>query len=664
MRRWFVGAGLLVCGTCLFAAQSRDSVIDQTIATLMRVRSFGEVAIAPDASFVAFASHGEADGNSRPRSSIFVASLTGSAAPARISAASIAPKAAGKATTNAPDESSIGWSPDSREIAFVSTAAGDPQLYVSSRDGRSVRAVTHVRGALSAPRWSPDGRKIAVLLIENASRRGGALEAMTPPSGDVEKQIEEQRIAIVDVAAKSLQFATPADMYIYDYDWSPDGRSLVAEAAFGSGENNYWIAQLYRFDLGDTNGRAIYKPTLQLAWPRWSPDGKSIAFIEGLMSDEGSNGGDVMIVPSNGGAATDLTPGMRASAASVTWLPDSRTILAGLDINGMSGFARMSANGGGIEQLWSGAEHVSTSYPISVSVARDGVTTAAVRDSFDRPKEVWAGPIGAWKQITHDNDAVKPLWGGAENLNWTNEGFRIEGWLLYPRDLDRSKKYPMVVQVHGGPSSAALSSWPTLNLASLVASGYIVLLPNPRGSYGQGEAFTRANVKDFGYGDFRDILAGVDAAVAKAPVDPKRIGIWGWSYGGYMTMWAVTQTDRFRAAVAGAGLSNWQSYYGENSIDQWMIPFFGASVYDDPWIYARSSPITFIKNAKTPTLVVVGDRDGEVPAPQSFEFWHALKTLGVKTQLVVYPNEGHAIRNPEHRRDIARRLVMWFDENM
>ncbi len=197
-----------------------------------------------------------------------------------------------------------------------------------------------------------------------------------------------------------------------------------------------------------------------------------------------------------------------------------------------------------------------------------------------------------------------------------------------------------------------------------MASGYVVLLPNPRGSFGQGEAFTKANVKDFGYGDFRDILAGVDAAVAKAPVDAKRVGVWGWSYGGYMTMWAVTQTERFRAAVAGAGLSNWQSYYGENSIDQWMIPFFGASVYDDPSIYARSSPITFIKNVKTPTLVVVGDRDGEVPAPQSFEFWHALKTLGVKTQLVVYPNEGHAIRNPEHRRDIARRLVMWFDENM
>ena len=140
-----------------------------------------------------------------------------------------------------------------------------------------------------------------------------------------------------------------------------------------------------------------------------------------------------------------------------------------------------------------------------------------------------------------------------------------------------------------------------------------MLQPNPRGSYGQGEAFTQANRKDFGYGDLRDILAGVDAVVAKYPVDPQRVGITGWSYGGFMTMFAVTQTQRFKAAVAGAGLSDWQSYYGENSIDQWMIPYFGASVYDDPAVYAKSSAINFIKQAQTPTLVVVGDRDGECP---------------------------------------------------
>src|SRR5204862_4619682 len=166
------------------------------------------------------------------------------------------------------------------------------------------------------------------------------------------------------------------------------------------------------------------------------------------------------------------------------------------------------------------------------------------------------------------------------------------------------------------------------------------------------------------YGDLRDILAGVHYVVKTLPVDNHRLGIGGWSYGGFMTMWAVTQTNRFHAAVAGAGITNWQSYYGENDIDLWMIPFFGASVYDDPAVYAKSSPITFIRNVKTPTLVLVGDRDGECPVPQSFEFWHALKTLGVETQFVVYPNEGHSIAQPEHRRDIIKRTIAWYNQHL
>jgi dipeptidyl aminopeptidase/acylaminoacyl peptidase len=167
-----------------------------------------------------------------------------------------------------------------------------------------------------------------------------------------------------------------------------------------------------------------------------------------------------------------------------------------------------------------------------------------------------------------------------------------------------------------------------------------LLMPNPRGSFGEGEGFTRANVKDFGYGDLRDIVRGVDAAVRSAPVDPKRVGIYGHSYGGYMTMWAVTRTSRFAAAVASAGIANWQSYYGQNRIDQWMLPYFGKSVYEDPDVYARSSPITFIQRSRTPTLVLHGERDAEVPLPQGYEFWHALKSLGVTTQLVVYEDEG------------------------
>ena len=203
----------------------------------------------------------------------------------------------------------------------------------------------------------------------------------------------------------------------------------------------------------------------------------------------------------------------------------------------------------------------------------------------------------------------------------------------------------------GRPGRSACCPWQAITNCS----------PIPRGSFGQGEAFTQANIKDFGGGDLRDLLAGVDQVLATRPVDPQRLGVTGWSYGGYLTMWTVTQTRRFQAAVAGAGIANWKSYYGQNAIDQWMLPFFGASVYDDPAAYARSSPMEFIKQVRTPTLVQVGERDAECPAPQSFEFWHALKALGVPTKLLVYAGEGHAFAQPEHQQEEARQKLAWFD---
>jgi dipeptidyl aminopeptidase/acylaminoacyl peptidase len=199
------------------------------------------------------------------------------------------------------------------------------------------------------------------------------------------------------------------------------------------------------------------------------------------------------------------------------------------------------------------------------------------------------------------------------------------------------------------------------DMTLLASRGYFVFFPNPRGSFGFGEAFTRANAKDLGHGDLRDILAGVDEVVRTLPVDNGRVGLTGWSYGGYMTMWAVTQTHRFRAAVAGAGIADWQSYSGQTTISSWLPPYFGATVYDDPAVYARSSPIQFIKKAATPTLVLVGEYDGECPAPQSYQFWRALKALNVETQLVVYPGEGHDLTQPEHRRDALRRAIAWLD---
>ena len=653
---------LLAIASQAAAEPPQKSSIEQAVNSLFAVQEYDGAAISPDGRRAAWVEVLKQNGVPTGKTAIHVKTIDSTAPAKRITAG-----AGGAMHT----ESDIAWSPDGAHIAFLSDALtpGQAELYVAPSAGGPARKLTQVKGFLNDPEWSPDGKTIAILFTENAPRAAGPLEPMTPQTGVIEDSFFEQRLALVDVATAHLRQLTPADLYIYEYNWSHDGKRFVATAAHGSGDNNWWIAELYTIDAASGDTRSIMKPpaSLQMAVPRWSPDGRNIAFIGGLMSDEGSTGGDIYLEPASGGEPKDITPGMKASASWISWQAKSNNILFSEHVDGQEGFATLDPHSGSIETLWTGDQAISAGgFAFYPAIAKDEKSCAIVMESFAAPPEVWAGPIGAWKQITRGNNNQHPSWGQGKSIHWTTDGTRVQGWLVYPHDYDANRRYPMVVVVHGGPASCARSQWPNsfFGIALLSSQGYFVLFPNPRGSYGQGEDFTRANIKDFGYGDLRDILGGVDEVLHTLPVDENRVGITGWSYGGFMTMWAITQTNRFHAAVSGAGLSDWLSYYGENDIDQWMIPYFGASVYEDPAVYAKSAPINYIKNVKTPTLILVGDRDGECPAPQSFEYWHALKTLGVKTQLVVYEGEGHHIYKPKDQRDIMSRLLAWFNKEL
>jgi dipeptidyl aminopeptidase/acylaminoacyl peptidase len=666
-------ATLLLALTTNLSGQEKDPRITALIDTLHKTRTPMQAALSPDATAVAWSVR------------------TPQGTQLHLTSISDTSSANDKILTPANSPTSCGssqptWSPNGESLAFLSTCTSDAdkqsQIFLWSRRSGQIRQVTHLTGNIEDLTWSPDGKAIAFLFVENATRDAGALAAMKPWSGVIgEDGIEVQGVAVLTVATSKVVQVTPSTLHVFEFDWAPDSKRIAYVAANPPGENNWWVAQLYTQTIASTGRSSATDPHsildtnhlagplhgLQIANPKWSPDGKRIAFIGGIMSDQGSTGGDIYSMPATGGTPSNIMPDKSVSAAWFDWASPSAIryvahrgggyVISAYNVDSLN---PLPESGEAYQQsLWAGKD--------VLSLSRSGAY-AFISSSYATPPEVFVsrGPTRSLIQVSHLNTDLKPTWGKAESIDWDNDGFHVQGWLLYPANYDPAKKYPMIVDVHGGPSAAVTPHWPSVGYGAVPFSalGYFVFMPNPRGSYGQGEKFTQANIKDFGYGDLSDILSGMDLLEKRLPIDKSREGLTGWSYGGFMTMFGVTQTNRFHAAVAGAGISNWKSYYGENSIDQWMLPFFGASVYDDPAIYAKSSAIEYIKNVKTPTLVVVGDRDGECPAPQSFEFWHALRAEGVKTQLVVYPDEGHHFADPAHQRDVLERALNWFETEM
>ncbi|MES2326189.1 MAG: S9 family peptidase [Pseudomonadota bacterium] len=555
------------------------------------------------------------------------------------------------------DYSNLTFAPDGR-LAFIERNKGKKngtQLMLAGA-GAPVKVAT-IEGIAQEPRFSPDGRRIALLVTIGARKEAGATQAGIRQVGEIGETNDEQRIAIVPTSSGTITPVSPADRYVYEYDWTPDGTGFVVTSAIGNGDNNWWIAELDRIDAATGAVHRIAAPKAQLNQPRVSPDGRTVAYIGGIMSDFGSIGGDVYTVPIEGGEPVDRTPGYRGSFTSLLW---GRGGLVGSALigerNAIVPFGPSLAPG---EPIWSA--------PVSIAAgdarfgrSTDGRTVAFVRQDFEHAPAIFAGAIRSPRQITHENDSWAAMV-TARSLSWQSGPYTVQGWLVGPRAA-KPGKAPMVTSVHGGPAAANTPNfvWQGTT-ADLIREGYYLFLPNPRGSYGQGEAFTRGNIRDFGGGDLKDILAGIDAAERAAPIDDNRLGLMGYSYGGFMAMWANTQTNRFKAIVSGGGLSDWISYYGINGIDQWMIPYFGKSMYDDPDAYWKVSAIRTIKNAHTPEFVYAGERDVEVPPTQSIEYWHALQAMNVPTSLVIYPDEGHGIRQPEHALDARRRTVAWFN---
>ncbi|MGA7553172.1 MAG: hypothetical protein WBW54_05490, partial [Candidatus Acidiferrales bacterium] len=412
------GRGLLLATIFLFAATGAAAqhtpeakprpALDDAMQAMFGVHSFHQAEISPNGKMVVWVESLPAPGGGPSANlGIYVANADGTGTPRRITAGNA--KAAYQ-------EHDIAWSPDSATLAFLSDAAqtGQLQLFIAPVSKPTpAKKLTNFKGFVSDPGWSPDGKQIALLYTENATRAAGPLVAETPDEGVVSENFLEQRLTLVDPATASVRQVSPADIYVYEFDWAPDSKRLVVTAAPGNGDDKWYVANFFALDsASNTMTPLMPKPAMQIAVPRWSPDGRTIAFIGGLMSDEGSVGGDVYAIPAMGGDARDLTPGMKASASTITWSADSTKILCVENKDGLAALGVIDASAGGENTLHTFPGHVSAGgYGLAISISADGRTSAAIQQSFDDPPEVWAGKLGTWKQITHKNASLHPAWG-------------------------------------------------------------------------------------------------------------------------------------------------------------------------------------------------------------------------------------------------------------
>jgi dipeptidyl aminopeptidase/acylaminoacyl peptidase len=564
------------------------------------------------------------------------------------------------------------WSPDGKRIAFIATRKefdANAQVYAIPLDGGEAQQLTKSKTSVTQFRWSPDGQSIAYL----ASEPETAEEKKATKSGQDWKIIDTKenyrRLHVVDLASEKTRQVTSGALTVWDFEWSPDGRQFVFRGSEGTdADASYMFSDLYLVPATGGEAKLLCERDGKLATPRWSPDGKWIAF-RGAVSLNDPTDGSVFVASAASSAGTpvkpkNLTENFTGTATGIVWLDNNTLLMAAQEgtttrlrqIDVRSGAMKLLA---GVGPIFSG-----------LSLSKDGNWLACIANTPQHPNEVYLAPSDGKKlvRLTNSNPEFANIkFAPLETIRYqSTDGLEIEGILVKPLDFDANKKYPLIVQVHGGPESAYLTGWNNgynTWLQLLAQKGYVYFMPNYRGSTGRGLAFAKGNHNDPMGKEFEDMLAGVDYLIGQGFVDAKRVGIGGGSYGGYTSAWAATRhSERFAAAVVFAGIANQTSKIGttdtpaENALVHWNFWH-----YDDWNLVWERSPIRYLKNAKTPTLIGHGERDERVHPTQAWELYRALKHVNVPTELIIYPREPHGLRERGHQLHFLNRVLDWYD---
>jgi dipeptidyl aminopeptidase/acylaminoacyl peptidase len=555
------------------------------------------------------------------------------------------------------------WSPDGKILAFMKEGGEEkdakPQVWFLYADGGEAWQVTKHKSGVGSYEFSPDGKTLL-------------LTATVPESADDEKRKKDKDDAVVvdhdlkmehlwtwDIAAGAERQITHGDFTVSDARWSPDGvhttyTSNPTPRADDSSLETAWVMELASGKQRKIGAEGVYATHMA----RWSPDGKWLAYLS--TAGESIYQENLLIVSADGGEARKLMGGFELNAEEPLWAPDGKTIyFSTLDHETEEVFAADVA-AGTVRRLTDkpGVLH------LTAISAKSGTAVGTWSDP-KHPDEVFRSDLrfSAIEPLTNHNAWLADYaLGDTEVIRWksSKDGMEIDGIVTKPVDYDAARKAPFLLNPHGGPTGTSLLSF-SLAAQVMAANGYMVLQPNFRGSMGRGEKFSRANQNDWGNGDYKDDISGVQAVVDRGWADPDRLGAFGWSYGGYMTFWIDTQTDRFKAISPGAGLPELYSMYSQSDIHRYMRLFFNEKApWDNFQEYWDHSPMKFVGNVKTPTMILHGQSDTRVPIPQSEEFYRALSERHVPVEYIVYPRENHGFTEPRHLVDRLQRYLVFF----
>lgn len=567
------------------------------------------------------------------------------------------------------------FSPDGSQIAFLSGRTGDKtQLYLIRLMGGEARKITDVKTGVGSFDWSPDGKHIAFLMKDPETEEEEKRKKEKEDVILVDREFKNSHLYRLTIQRDSfpVQQLTSGDFHITGFDWAPDASQLVFSHAPDPRINTTFTeADLSIIPADSGSVRSLVKRPGVDHNPLYSPDGKIIAFTSHGGKPEAVGLSDVYVVPASGGTirALDHTPDRNGNI--VAWSADGNQLFIEENARTSKTLYKLAVNtkkgnAPSFERLTS-PDGVATSF----SVSKKGERFSYVYQEPNMPEEVFIADLQGknTKKISSANKDYQPgELGKTELLSWkSTDGMSIEGLLTYPINYEAGKKYPVILQIHGGPAGVFSKSYtgqPGIYMTQLFAKeGYLILRPNPRGSTGYGKEFRYANVKDWGFGDYQDLLTGVDHVLEMGIADENHQYVMGWSYGGFMTSWVVTQTDRFRAASMGAGLPNLISMTTTTDIGDYLVAHLGGDHFWENYEeYQKHSPIYYFENVVTPTQVIHGANDLRVPFTQGQEFYNALKFKGVDTEMIVYPRTPHGPREPKFLMDVSPRILNWFSQ--